>query len=179
MNYKEILKLIKPKVKSQSDKYSWQIYQFINKNKHSRVYFYNKSRWDGSELELDKDNLNISNIFIGGNQDSNGTICGNSLSTIMGHSREKYTTFSFMLWTDGDFIDITDWFWTEYIKLGRCLFDKNHNGWWTNNGDRFTYINNTRKCNWCGQWQHKDIKKVVKIQRKEKWINQSKRSQQL
>jgi hypothetical protein len=65
--------------------------------------------------------------------------------------------------------DITDWFWSQYILLGRCLWDVNHNKYMTNDETRFTYLdNNTRKCNWCGAVQSKKETPITTI--KTEWV---------
>lgn len=171
MEYEELLKLIKPKKKGQSDKYSWQLYEFIRRNKYKNVYYYKKN-WDGEPTELDPDNISTYQIMVGNMYDC---LSGGRLRTIMSDSKDKYTTFSFHPfggWSNDEFVNITDWFWDKYIKLGRCLFDKQHVGWWTNDSERYTYINkNSRKCNWCGKWQHREIIKKQKIKREEVWEN--------
>jgi len=60
-------------------------------------------------------------------------------------------------------------FFKTYIKDGRCIFDREHNGWWKGGDNRFTYINSTRRCNWCGEWQRKRIEKEVKIKQRVVW----------
>lgn len=44
-----------------------------------------------------------------------------------------------------------------------------HNGWYQDDyNTRFTYLDDkTRKCNWCGQVQHKRIEEMVR--KKEIW----------
>ncbi len=174
------INLIKPQNKGISDKYSWQLYQYIRKRfpytkslNDVRVYWDNISSWDGSITNLDENNINIRQIIIG--KMHSNLLSGSRLLTIMGQDKDKYEMFCYHPiggWKNEQFIDITDWFWKKYIKLGRCLLDKHHNRWWMNDDCRFTYINNTRRCNWCGQWQKKEIKKEVKILRKEKWVNE-------
>lgn len=178
------ISLIKPKHNGKSDKYSWQLYQYIVKNfKHTKdlkniqVFFNNQDRFSGEKIAFNKDDIRLSQIVVGTrhNTDRDKVVSGNNLSTIMGASKNKYTSWSYHPiagWENEQFEDITVWFWDEYIKLGRCLFDKGHNGWWQGEEDRFIYVNNTRRCDWCGQWQEKKIDKVVKIERKIKWINQ-------
>lgn len=172
---------IKTKYKGESDKYSWQLYQYIIKNfkyikdlSELQVFFNRKCRITGDDIIFDKNDISLMQIIIGKRHDDE-IVSGSNLFSIMGDSRDKYQVYShhpIAGWKSDQFVDITEWFWKEYVKLGRCLLDKGHDRWWMSEEDRFTYVNNTRRCNWCGQWQEKKVNKVVKIERKTKWINQ-------
>jgi hypothetical protein len=60
-------------------------------------------------------------------------------------------------------IDCTEWFWREYLRLGRCLFDPSHTMLWQNDGQRFIYPSpHTRVCQWCGQRQAAAVRRVVR-----------------
>ncbi|MGG3890251.1 hypothetical protein [Metabacillus fastidiosus] len=168
---------IKPKVKDESDKYSWNLYNFLNRlfnksgvgkyyKKQLEIHWLHNSRWDGSYLEFNKDKLNLNQILIlpSGKQHYRGTFY--ELSLIMG--KGKATEFA--LPYSYETTDITEWFFNTYERDGRCIFDREHNGWWQGDKERFTYINNTRKCNWCGEWHKKEIKKVQVIKREETWV---------
>ncbi|MGK4040826.1 hypothetical protein AB0Y20_00895 [Heyndrickxia oleronia] len=170
---------IKPKVKGESDKYSWNLYRFLNKlfkDKDEGKYIKNQleihwltySRWDGKYLEFDPDNLNrgMNQVLIL----PFGLEHGRSfydLNTIMGKGRAE---LFHVPWRKDQLTNITDWFFSTYQKDGRCIFDRNHNKWWQGEANRFTYINNTRRCNWCGEWHKKEIHKEVKIERKVRWV---------
>lgn len=171
------LNKIKPKIKGISDKYSWNLYKFLNSlfsDKEFGKYYKNQlnicwltsSRLDGKHLEFNSDNLLMHQILIvplGLENDRSFY----SLSSILNTGKaERFA----MPWNKDKLIDITDWFFDAYTRDGRCVFDRNHNGWLLGDKDRFTYINNTRKCNWCGKWQQKEIHKITKIERKEVWI---------
>lgn len=68
-------------------------------------------------------------------------------------------------------IDITEWFFKEYLKIGRCIFDREHKGWWQGGDTRFTVINkSSRRCNWCGKHFHREIQKEIKVIRHETWV---------
>ncbi len=168
------LKAIKPAIKGESDKYSWYLYRFLEKQvkqrdigkyvpKQIKVYWLNKSRWDGRLLSFDDENVDINQVFIS----PFGGKSGYSLSTIM--TKGKATQY-YLPWSDEDLVDITNWFFSTYQKDGRCMFDRSHNGWFQGDKERFTFINNTRRCNWCGKWHTKEIHKEVKIERREVWV---------
>lgn len=164
---------IKPAIKGESDKYSWNLYNFLNKQtrqrdigkyvkKQLKVYWLTSSWWDGSYLEFNPDKLILRQVLIC--PLGNGSFY--NLSTIMRENKAKEWA---MIYRDEALIDITDWFFNTYEQHGRCIFDRGHNGWWQGSDNRYTYVNNTRKCNWCGKWQHKEIHKVVEISRKVTW----------
>lgn len=164
----------KPKVKNESDKYSWNLYRFLNKQvrqrdigkyvkKQIKIYWLTHSRWDGRYLEFEPDNLRLDQLLIS----PFGGRVGYSLSEIL--AKGYGTEWSFP-WKDDELIDITDWFFSTYERDGRCIFDRGHNGWMLGTDKRFTYVNNTRKCNCCGQWHEKEIRKVQTIERKVYWV---------
>lgn len=172
------IKLIKPKNIKTSDKYSTNLYKFVKKKRFAHVYFNKKSCWDGKELKLNWNEILPSQIFIGSNmidefyEDINiGCFIGKSLARIISGNKlydcGAYCGFG-GFYPKRDFIDITEEFWKRYIKIGRCLF-LNHDAWCIGQDKRFTYVNNTRKCNWCGKWQKKQIEKETEIKRVVKW----------
>lgn len=127
-----------------------------------KVYWLTASRWDGSYLRFDPNELRLNQVIIsplGGN--------GYLLSQILD---KGYGTEFALTWREDELIDITKWFLDTYEKDGRCIFDREHYKRMLGAEGRFTYINNTRRCNWCGQWQHKQIKKVQTIERVVNWI---------
>jgi hypothetical protein len=171
------LKEIKPKVKGKSDKYSWNLYRFLEKQVKQRdigkyvlnqikVYWIARDWWDGSYLEFDPLKIAYNNQVV--ISPFGGKLSGYFLSHILRDGKNE--CYSLCVYRDDQLIDITDWFFKEYKKDGRCIFDRNHDRWLASTEGRYTYVNNTRKCNWCGQWHKKEIHKVVKIKREEVWI---------
>jgi len=166
---------IKPKIKNQSDKYSWNLYNFLHKQvkqkevgkyvpKQIKIYWLTHSRWDGKHMEFNPENLHLMQIIISpfGNKG-----LGYFMNTIL--TNGKAECFS-LPWKDEELLDITDWFFDTYEQIGRCIFNLDHDGWLQGGINRFTYVNNTRKCNWCGKWQKKEIKKKVIIERIYNWV---------
>lgn len=166
---------IRPKVKNESDKYSWHLYKFLNritkKNKHIkdqlRIYWNHHSRWDGEYLPFNKELSNGLQVII---DPYGGRSCGYFMNTVL--LKGNCELFSLSSWRKEDLLDITDWFFDTYEQIGRCIFDPDHNGWLQGADKRYTYVNNTRKCNWCGEWHHREIKKITTIKRKELWIKE-------
>lgn len=58
-------------------------------------------------------------------------------------------------------IEITDWFWSEYLKRGRCLLNDHDMGLLYDRG-RFTVNGETRTCNWCGAVQHRHVRTITR-----------------
>jgi len=61
-----------------------------------------------------------------------------------------------------EWIEITDWFWENYLRVGRCLFWKYEHNWIAIN-------RNARKCAHCGEHQRRSIRTKRVIERKEIW----------
>lgn len=165
---------IKPKTKNLSDKYSWQLYSFLNnlyKDKiegkyiknQLKIYWNTKSRWDGEYVDYLTGDLSTRQIFI---SSLGGTTVGYFMSEVISDKKpENYWIKPF----ESHLIDITEWFWKEYENKGRCLFYGHSNIWLKGDEDRYTVVNNTRRCEWCGEWQHKTIEVTKRVDRKVVW----------
>lgn len=145
---------IRPKQSKISDKYSWNLFKYLQKYgiKNHRILF------DSN----DSGGFHPMNIYV-----MNGTI-GRSLHSIMGDARKFRCCLS--LYPLDTYEDITEAFWKQYLLLGRCMFDERHAGWWTGGDSRFTVINkNAKRCNWCGKHLRRTITKHVTVKRIERW----------
>lgn len=151
----EYLQSIKPKKRGVSDKYVWNIYRFFKENGLNDIHIFKT---------IDGNNI----YFVYGN----GNVGANMWTVLRTGSFGKIELFSFMLFNFKNklaYEEITEEFFKNYKKLGRCYFDPLHR-WWGNGNNRFTVINkNSMRCNWCGQWLHRKIEKVVTIKRKKIW----------
>jgi len=166
------LNKVKPKIKGESDKYSWNLYKFLSKitkdkyiKNQLRIYWNHHSRWDGAYLPFIGDASNTMQLIISPYGDKGS---GYFMNTVL--QKGNCELFSLCVWKHEDLLDITDWFFDTYEKIGRCIFDPEHYKWMLGTDNRYTYVNNTRRCNWCGQWQHKEIVKKTRIERKEVWV---------
>lgn len=170
---KEILKQIKPKIKNESDKYSWNLYKFLSIN-NCRVYWLEKGSISGEIVPFsERENVNISGHLVFGWGVRDGRTFDSYSGTRMGDILRKSnpTIWSFIMYNNEWFSDVTDWFIKEYIKDGRCIFDRKHHGWMRNTENRYIKVgNNSCKCRWCGQWFERKIEKRVTIERKELWL---------
>ena len=156
--------LFKPKLKGESDKFSLGVYRVLKKYPGIRIVYYSKNSMGEYDPFDPKKSQSPRQIFM---LHSGSAMVGLNVSQAMDNKLQEY---AFSLWDREKFVDITDWFFKEYAKRGRCIFDKEHHGWWIGEENRFTVINwHSRRCNWCGEWQTRTIKKEVRIKRHEIW----------
>lgn len=162
------VKQIKPKVKGQSDKYSWNLYSWMNKYKK---YIQYKVYYIGN-YEFDKNNISLRNIVIG-RKHSEAEMSGDTLYHIIHNGIKKDDSFCFLQsqgWNIKDAKDITDIFWKSYIQEGRCFLFGHNDVWLLGDENRYTYVGkSSRRCNWCGRWEQREILKETIIKRKEIW----------
>ena len=182
------VKQIKPKG-NKSDKYSIQLYHFllrIEERRCDKVYYQamhpvqvgcdenHEPINEYQEVPFNINNFNIGDIYLSYQQENyineRNEITGVSLQSVLGDRKNKYEMFCYVCgYAPRKYIDISDVFWNEYIKHGRCIWDRQHTGWLKDDEGRFTYLDeDNRRCNWCGAEQHKEIKTVTKTQ--EIWI---------
>jgi len=137
---------IKPKTQGKSDKYSWNLYAYLKKNRGTH-----RILWDNSK---DKQ-LNPMYIYV-----LQGTI-GRSLQSIMWNVRgDTYCYSAFPLDT---YADITDTFWESYVAKGRCVFLSHSHPWIQGDEHRYTMLDDdTKVCQWCGEVLRKRVETVVK-----------------
>lgn len=156
----------KPKKKGVSDKFSWNLYRFLREYPNAKIMLYKKDH-TGDIKEFDPNGFQGTYHFFG----MIGELVGARFVDIMrAGPSAKIQLYAFSWWGDANFIDVTDWFFSEYERRGRCLFDKEHSSWWAGEEGRFTYINShSRRCNWCGAWQKMRIEKRVRLERKKVW----------
>lgn len=160
----EFAESIRPAVKGKSDKYSWRLYQRTKKNGRERVYL---MAWNGligyqapDPSCLEQGFVPASKIALGQVQD--GFFHGGRLQTICTPGE------SLMDWAYSpahhvaEWIDITDWFWSNYLRHGRCLFFIGVHRWTAMN-------RNTRKCEHCGKHERRSVVTRREIKRVEVW----------
>lgn len=162
---------LKPKNINKSDKYSSNLYKFIRKHefKELKAYAPQWSMLDGSFKPFDFDNPCDGEIYIG-HKDDTGWLVGRRLTDILcGLSKWK----EMYCYCPGPFydnmIEITDWFWAGYEREGRALWDVHGKRHMMGDEGRWTYVGNTRKCNWSGRWYEKNITKRQKTERTVDW----------
>ena len=158
-----LLKKIKPQIKGESDKYSWNLWKWLNKYKTEKLrVYYLPNHEDDKYDPTDFDNVQI----LIGERWRDNCIVGMTLRTIIATDRGLQSG----AFTTGCGYnvhvaqDVTEQFFEDYIEFGRCfLFE---HGAWLRNGDKqFTYQDdgNERWCNWCGRVERKRIEVETKI----------------
>lgn len=146
-------------------KYSENLAKFIKgrrTNAYDRVFLY-KCDDAGQPIEQ----WEMQYIVLGFSDDTDA-VCGAHLNRIMCGYPQTWS-FSGLA---RKVVDITDEFWAAYERDGRCVIDRAHTGWFANDTDRFTFIGNTRRCNWCGEWHTHTLKKSTQIERREVWTSE-------
>ena len=162
---KAFAETIRPTVKGKSDKFSWRLYQRALKRGRERVYL---MAWDSvngyrppSFEVLKGEHVPAIQIALG-QHDAAGWFHGNCLRSICTPGSAKHD------WAYGpghhvsEWIEITDWFWSNYLRVGRCLFWKYEHHWIEIN-------RNARKCEYCGKHERRQVVTRRKIERKEVW----------
>lgn len=149
---------IKPKKVGTSDKYSSNLYKYLKENPKAKV-FYSKTNYSTEEEQVyDKNNLSTMSTYIG--QSLDGGISGVRLQEILGRLPKMGY---FYLMSEDEYVDVTEEFFEDYKKIGRCLFDSNHSRWLLGDENRFAYSDeDTRECNWCNLKQKKHTKEIRK-----------------
>lgn len=154
----------KPSVNGKSDKFSWRFHKRMLKYGREQVYLMAWSFVDGKkEISLDdlKGFVSPARIAVGF-KDGDDWFMGDTLGGIC---RDGAPTSG---WAFGpmhnveEWIDITDWFWTNYERHGRCMFFKYLHSWVSIN-------RNSRKCEWCGTHERREVETIKRIERREKW----------
>lgn len=160
----------KPKEKSISDKYSWRFYQRMKRSGRERVYLSPWSSLDGYQKPDLKEliagsNKQASRIVIGRLCRQSGWFSGSRLRSICTPGTSVHNNWAYC--DDhgriADYIEITDWFWKEYERLGRCLFYNTVHEWIAIN-------KNSRKCAYCGKIQYREVITKKEIKRIAVWI---------
>lgn len=144
---KEYIRSVRPEVPEKSDKYSWKLYLYLKRNRNKNIRAYKDNRGE----------------TIVGHECDDGVEGMNVISILWDDKAEEYFMGSY--WK---LKEIPKYF-EKYQRIGRCLMISHDQPWVLGGEHRFTVVNNTRHCNWCGKWQHKKIHKKTVVVREEKW----------
>ncbi len=156
----ENLELIKPKVKGESDKYSWNFYKHLNKlkDKDVKIYYRKYDYFSGAQTSFNEVNFSIGNVLIVNKVlDHDNGLIGSSLSSVLRGGKVDEYYYSNI---PNSYFEVTEIFFNLYLEKGRCLFDYNHNGWLAHDDDRFIIYDDYRICNYCGKRQNKKVEVV-------------------
>lgn len=150
-----------------SGKYSPALYSWLHSKCGSRCrqVFQTKNIIDGLEYS---NPWRVSEIIIG-ERYGDGYVGGRKLSCIVGQLYGvKSTRFAYSE-AQWELREITDEFWAEYERVGRCVWDSTHSIPMIGDKNRYTVNGNVRTCNWCGEKHRLFVKKRMVIERTETW----------
>lgn len=145
---------IKPKVRGQSDFFSWQLYRWAKKKPYALKIWL--GTWNDC-TGIDEENPVL---YIGSERDG---------AWIHGKQLKHLCTYGASLdgWAYGascgtkNWVDVTEAFWIDYMQKGVCAIHGDYAHNWIEEGK-------TRTCGYCGKTQ----KQVTKLVEKIEWINQ-------
>ena len=155
---KEYLNNINPNQNPYNAKYSHGTYRFLfnNKNKDIKVYWKKTSYIDGEVTDFNKNNIRFYPTQIYFMYESNGDWLGVSWTRIM-QNKYKVSDYTCFM-SEDEFEDITEFFFSEYLRIGRCLFDQKHINFllgkdynYVTKEERFETVDGIKKCRWCGK----------------------------
>jgi hypothetical protein len=131
---------IKPAIKGQSDKYSWNLYRFIKQVPRAyRVFI----KHNGEVLI--------------GYPDDTGQLIGTQLSAVLRTSTRTFALWSIGLSSNKETKEITEAFWERYHLIGACSLDTSYHAFVNDEGKR--------TCSRCG---YEEVKRVV-MEPREYW----------
>lgn len=158
---------IRPAVNSRSDKFSWRLYKRALERGRERVYLSAWSQILGDVIpDFDAlkagDRRQVGQLMIG-RAIEDGYFAGKRLVEVMRHGGSVRDMAYGRDFNTSAWIDVTDWFWREYLARGRCIV----------HGDlvhEWVRINaSARKCAYCGRHERRTVRSVRKVERVESW----------
>jgi hypothetical protein len=169
---KAFAETIRPAVKGLSDKFSWRLFQRESICGKERIYIMAYHLVTGIHRTPDLDALKtgdgsqMSLLMVGEKIEESGWFHGAQLQHVVRKGMQKVN----QSWAYGpmyntkNWLDITDWFWAQYMIRGRCIFmhDVHAHSWIKIN-------KNARKCEWCGDHQRRTVVTEKTIIRKDIW----------
>lgn len=155
---------VKPAKRGRSDKFSWRLYRFLScfHGAFPQVYAHQINRADNKSFRpFDKATARPSELFIG-RLDADGWASGSYVCDILNTSY-PLAGYAFAPRFFVHAVDVSDWFWPEYQRIGRCIWDPGHVGFMEGTESRFELSpgGKARVCLWCGQRQ----KLVTRVRR--------------
>lgn len=162
MQRKELLAAIKPNIAPpHSDKFSRNLYNWQRqKGGHYNRVLCAQIVCPGADHNYRPFNYEHGrpDLFFGW-LPGDGWVCGTRVATILSGVQKQ----AFAHPTAWDWVDVTDWFWREYLRIGRCFLHPDHERCIMNGEARWRYYGNTeRECLWCGRHEHLTTETHVK-----------------
>lgn len=141
---------VKPKIRGKSDFFSWQLYCYMKKYKHPSEFRIWSATWNSCYgVQPEKPSLHI-----GGERDGQW-IHARQLKNLclVGQKVERYAYGA--IHDTANWVDVTDAFWTDYMKKGVCAIHGDYAHKWHEEGSQ-------RKCEYCDKTEKKQIVMVEK-----------------
>ena len=107
-------------IRRNQKKFDKRLHKFVKLASFTRVYDTQTCVFDGSFKKHDPNKLNLRNIVIGRLDD--GWLHGADLAQIRAGQRGWKTSWARHPETVTNTLDITDWFWDEYLAKGQEIF---------------------------------------------------------
>lgn len=135
-----------PKIKGKSDFYSWDLFRWLrqqHRTRMGRVFIFETPR--------------EATPYVIGYRDLEGCIIGFRLKELCSTGSDKQFPQVFCYGNQA-WEDVTDWFWSEYERIGVCAI---HGDW----AHDFTYLsdNTARMCQHCGKIEKRKVEMVERV----------------
>lgn len=133
----EYISSIRPQTTSPREKYSWNLYRFLrHKDVREKIRVY-----EGKASDTEPVQYFFAVTKCASPQEDTGNI---------GIFEYDFSSMK----------DVTEKFFEEYQKIGKCAFHEPEHELYIRNTDRFEIINEkTRRCKWCGKIYH--LRKIL------------------
>lgn len=160
--------LIRPAVRSQSDKYSWRLFLRAAKKGRERIYV---SAWDnlyGKPFVPTLEGLKAGEkvhlrLLVIGHMDGDRHFSGQAVRDVCRHGKGHCDYSYGPGFNTAHWLDVTDWFWSTYIERGRCIV-------WHDSVHKWVMINrNARKCAYCGLHELRTVVTKKIVERIDSW----------
>jgi hypothetical protein len=145
MSYIPLPEQIKPKKNGVSDFFSWQLYKYMKKYKNPSEFRVWLATWD----DFYGVRPSTPRMYIGGERDGRWIHARKLRSLCI--TRQKIERYAYGSQHDTEnWIDVTEAFWSDYLKKGVCAIHGDNSHKWNIEGD-------LRTCEYCGKQERKKI----------------------
>ncbi len=137
-----------PKIKGESDFYSWNLFRWLRKQSKEPEYFRKTNIFKSDSGTL----------FIGTRYNSwNNAVTGTRLGQLCSSGSDRAFPLVGVWGGSQEWEDVTDWFWAEYERIGVCAI---HEGV----AHKFIYQNdNKRVCEYCSEVEKRKVEMVERV----------------
>ena len=144
----EYLKSIRPQTTSPREKYSWNLYRFLrHKDVREKIRVY-----EGKISDTEPVQYFFAVTKCASPQEDTGNI---GIFEFILRTRRNNESIEILSYSNYDFSsmkDVTEKFFEEYQKIGKCAFHEPEHELYIRNTERFEIIDEkTRRCKWCGK----------------------------